>query len=62
MDMIKRMVKFCRTIFPVVGYAYSSVPTYPSGVIGYLICSKNKVLAHYSKNLEIFVLFGIFSK
>uniref|UniRef100_A0A915KXW6 Spermidine synthase n=1 Tax=Romanomermis culicivorax TaxID=13658 RepID=A0A915KXW6_ROMCU len=42
LDMIKRLVKFCRKIFPSVGYAYSSVPTYPSGVIGYLICSKIK--------------------
>jgi len=42
LDLIKHMMTFCRRLFPVVSYAYSSVPTYPSGVIGYLICSKDK--------------------
>jgi len=42
LDLIKEMMSFCRKLFPVVSYAYSSVPTYPSGTIGYLVCSKDK--------------------
>jgi spermidine synthase len=30
-----------RKVFPVVRYAWSSVPTYPSGQIGFLICSND---------------------
>lgn len=29
-----------KSFFPVVDYAYSCVPTYPSGQIGFLVCSK----------------------
>ena len=43
LDLIRSMKEFCRTIFPVVDYAWSSIPTYPSGQIGYILCSKNKV-------------------
>jgi len=42
LELIKRMATFCRGLFPVVHYAYSSVPTYPSGAIGYMICSKDQ--------------------
>jgi len=42
LDLIKNMKKFCNTIFPVVDYASTSVPTYPSGQIGFIMCSKNK--------------------
>ena len=38
---IKDLVSMARTIFPVVEYAYTTVPTYPSGQIGFLVCSKN---------------------
>eukprot|EP01111_Echinosteliopsis_oligospora_P012185 TRINITY_DN414_c0_g1_i1.p1 TRINITY_DN414_c0_g1~~TRINITY_DN414_c0_g1_i1.p1 ORF type:complete len:281 (-),score=81.03 TRINITY_DN414_c0_g1_i1:27-869(-) len=34
---IEAMFKFCKDIFPSVEYAWSSVPTYPAGAIGYLI-------------------------
>lgn len=37
------MQTFCKTLFPVVEYAYSTIPTYPSGQIGYMLCSKNPV-------------------
>lgn len=39
------MRTFCKTLFPVVEYAYSTIPTYPSGQIGYMLCSKNPVSA-----------------
>ncbi|GER35574.1 spermidine synthase [Striga asiatica] len=38
--MIQDMVSICRKIFKgSVRYAWTSVPTYPSGVIGFLLCS-----------------------
>lgn len=37
------MRQFCKSLFPVVGYAYCTIPTYPSGQIGFMLCSKNPV-------------------
>lgn len=37
------MRHFCKSLFPVVGYAYCTIPTYPSGQIGFMLCSKNPV-------------------
>lgn len=31
-----------KTIFPVVGYAYTHIPTYTTGQIGFILASKNK--------------------
>ncbi|VDO79304.1 unnamed protein product [Haemonchus placei] len=43
--LIAKVIReYCSPIFPVVRYAVSSVPTYTSGFIGYIICSKAKVL------------------
>ncbi|XP_044134266.1 spermidine synthase isoform X1 [Bufo gargarizans] len=41
LDLIKEMHQFCKTLFPVVEYAYCTIPTYPSGQIGFMLCSKN---------------------
>ena len=43
LTLIERVVKHSREMFPVVRYAFSSVPTYPSGTIGYLLASSNCV-------------------
>ena len=43
LDLISEMISFCKGLFPSVSYAYSSVPTYTSGVIGYIICSTQEV-------------------
>lgn len=43
LDLIKDMQHFCRSLFPVVRYAYCTIPTYPSGQIGFMLCSKNPV-------------------
>jgi len=40
-DIIKQLLKMCKSIFPVVSYANGSVPTYTNGQIGYILCSKN---------------------
>ncbi|XP_076019591.1 spermidine synthase [Genypterus blacodes] len=41
LELIKEMRTFCKTLFPVVDYAYCTIPTYPSGQIGFMLCSKN---------------------
>ncbi|XP_043937138.1 spermidine synthase [Protopterus annectens] len=41
LELIKEMKHFCKSLFPAVDYAYCTIPTYPSGQIGFLLCSKN---------------------
>ncbi|CAN3365224.1 hypothetical protein DICA3_E22562 [Diutina catenulata] len=41
MPIIKKLKADCKTIFPVAEYAYTMIPTYPSGSIGFMVCSKN---------------------
>lgn len=41
-DLIIRLVRGCREIFPVVEYAYTCTPTYTSGQIGFILCCTNK--------------------
>jgi spermidine synthase len=33
------VIGFARSLFPTVRYAAASVPTYPSGQIGFVVCS-----------------------
>lgn len=40
-DLIHPLVQSCRKMFPVVKYAYTAIPTYPCGQIGFILCSKN---------------------
>ncbi|KAI9725613.1 MAG: putrescine aminopropyltransferase [Chrysothrix sp. TS-e1954] len=41
LPLIASLVKSCKEIFPVVEYAYTTIPTYPSGQIGFLVCCKD---------------------
>ena len=41
LDLIKSVMERCKTIFPTVSYAYTTVPTYPSGQIGFIISSND---------------------
>ncbi|XP_006812014.1 spermidine synthase-like [Saccoglossus kowalevskii] len=41
LDLIKEMTSFCKTLYPVVRYGYCTIPTYPSGQIGFMLCSLN---------------------
>ncbi|XP_041377619.1 spermidine synthase-like [Gigantopelta aegis] len=41
LDLIKDMHDFCKTLYPSVDYAYTAIPTYPSGQIGFILCSLN---------------------
>jgi spermidine synthase len=42
MDLISNCLEMCNSIYPSVDYAYTSIPTYPSGVIGFILASKAK--------------------
>ena len=42
LPLIADLRKSCLEIFPHVEYAYTTIPTYPSGQIGFLICCKDK--------------------
>jgi len=41
LDLIQNMVRFARQLYPSVEYAFTTIPTYPSGQIGFLLCSKS---------------------
>lgn len=43
LSFISELFKSCISLFPQVRYATSSVPTYTSGLMGYLLCSLNAV-------------------
>jgi len=39
LDPIKDFLTYCNKVFPSVDYAFTTIPTYPSGQIGFLLCS-----------------------
>ncbi|KAF8536799.1 S-adenosyl-L-methionine-dependent methyltransferase [Trichophaea hybrida] len=41
LSLIKELKKSCREVFPVAEYAYTTIPTYPSGQIGFMVCCKD---------------------
>jgi spermidine synthase len=41
LSLIKRLKQDCKEVFPVAEYAYTTIPTYPSGQIGFMVCSKD---------------------
>ncbi|KAL9124395.1 MAG: hypothetical protein Q9217_006271 [Psora testacea] len=41
-DFIAKIKQDCKEVFPVVEWAWTSVPTYPSGSIGFLVATKDK--------------------
>ena len=40
MPLITKLKKECGEVFPVAEYAYTTIPTYPSGQIGFMVCCK----------------------
>ncbi|KAF9971857.1 hypothetical protein BGZ73_005112 [Actinomortierella ambigua] len=44
LPIIKEVLGFTRKLFPVVEYGFVTIPTYPSGQIGLMVCSKNGAL------------------
>ncbi|ORY93033.1 spermidine synthase [Syncephalastrum racemosum] len=41
LPLIKKVKSFCKELYPKVEYAYTCIPTYPSGQIGHIMCSKD---------------------
>ncbi|XP_055926082.1 spermidine synthase-like isoform X2 [Argiope bruennichi] len=41
LEMMAKMIKMCKSLFPVVDYGTTYIATYPAGHIGYLCCSDN---------------------
>ncbi|KAI9734661.1 MAG: putrescine aminopropyltransferase [Cirrosporium novae-zelandiae] len=41
LSLIADLQKACREVFPVAEYAYTTIPTYPSGQIGFMVCCKD---------------------
>lgn len=42
LKIIKGLKEACKNVFPVAEYAYTTIPTYPTGQIGFMVCSKDK--------------------
>mmetsp|Transcript_18794 Transcript_18794/g.43736 ORF Transcript_18794/g.43736 Transcript_18794/m.43736 type:complete len:331 (+) Transcript_18794:87-1079(+) len=42
LDLITSVLTSCCDIFPTVEYAYTTIPTYPSGQIGFVLCSSDR--------------------
>jgi len=41
LPLITHLRRSCLEIFPHVEYGYTTIPTYPSGQIGFLVCCKD---------------------
>ncbi|KAH0552949.1 putrescine aminopropyltransferase [Trichoglossum hirsutum] len=41
LPLITTLKKACKEIFPVAEYAFTTIPTYPSGQIGFMVCCKD---------------------
>eukprot|EP00795_Rhopilema_esculentum_P007127 gene7127-12782_t len=53
LKLIKEMKTFCRRLFPVSSYGAISIPSYPCGTIGFMMCSKN-IETNFKEPLRIF--------
>jgi len=42
LPLVSNLLKSMRDIFPVSKYAFTTIPTYPSGQIGFMVCSKEQ--------------------
>ena len=43
LELIKRVLDDCKQLYPVTSYAFTTIPSYPCGQIGFVLASKNKV-------------------
>lgn len=39
--MIQNLKKSIKEVFPVAEYGWTTIPTYPAGQIGFMVCSKD---------------------
>ncbi|ORX83761.1 spermidine synthase-like protein [Basidiobolus meristosporus CBS 931.73] len=42
LPLIKKVLDFSKEMYPVVEYAFTTIPTYPSGQIGFIMCCKEE--------------------
>lgn len=40
LPLITKLKKDCKEVFPVAEYGFTTIPTYPSGQIGFMVCCK----------------------
>eukprot|EP00009_Paramoeba_aestuarina_P002290 CAMPEP_0201520492 /NCGR_PEP_ID=MMETSP0161_2-20130828/11555_1 /ASSEMBLY_ACC=CAM_ASM_000251 /TAXON_ID=180227 /ORGANISM="Neoparamoeba aestuarina, Strain SoJaBio B1-5/56/2" /LENGTH=298 /DNA_ID=CAMNT_0047918881 /DNA_START=52 /DNA_END=948 /DNA_ORIENTATION=- len=54
LKFIAKLLGQARTLFPQVGYSYTTIPTYPSGQIGYCVATKSEKvkLGEVTRSLE----------
>lgn len=52
-ELIGKLIKKSRTLYPVVDFSSINTPTYPCGQIGLILCSKNKS-TNFRKPLTVF--------
>lgn len=48
LPLITQIKKDCKEVFPVAEFAFTTIPTYPSGQIGFMICTKDA-----SRNVKV---------
>ncbi|XP_022185494.1 spermidine synthase [Nilaparvata lugens] len=53
LDTVVRTFNFCRSVFAASSYAYSAVPTYPTGQIGYVLGAKSAT-TNFKEPVRIF--------
>ena len=53
MDLIKGMLEFSDTLYPSVNYAYTTIPTYPCGQIGFVMCSLDAVSIQIFSSVDV---------
>jgi len=41
MKLIAELKKSCGEVFPVAEYGWTTIPTYPAGQIGFMVCCKD---------------------
>ncbi|CAJ0766382.1 14724_t:CDS:2, partial [Entrophospora sp. SA101] len=41
LPLISEVQGYCRSVFKVVDYAFTTIPTYPSGQIGFILCGRD---------------------
>lgn len=41
LSIIQQLKKDCKSVFPVAEYGWTTIPTYPSGQIGFMVCTKD---------------------
>lgn len=52
LDHVTQTLQHCKAVFPVAAYGIVSVPTYPTGQIGFVLGSSSTVSTHSPENQQ----------